>query len=238
MNIYRYTVRLLDPLFYAREGLSAAFTPPYLHATAMNLAVKCALCLDPQDQPYLISDLNGGRNTARYQNSLVSDDFYFTPARLTSPLKYMPEITKGENDGFASRVTAGEILKVETLNYIPPDSIFKGFLIVRNELDFPDLIRLGTFRGKATITIAPLRNIKPLSEERLVSHPVDPLVTPVKRGTMINMFPYPIIENATTKHGIEGKVESDRFSDVVALPADWQFESPAEIGGKRDGVIL
>jgi len=227
MKVFSFSIYLLDPLFYAREGLSAAFTPPYLHATAINLAVTAVIPLeitglDPQHQSYVIGEHNGGRNTPRYKNSLVSKKFYFTPARLVSPLRYFPEWTKGENDGFAFKIGQGEVFKADILNYLPPETEFRGFLISQADIVFPDLIRLGTFRGKARLQVEELQIVGVLEKAMTASHPVDPLISKVFRGTMVNMFPYPIVENATIARGIVAKSQSEMSMVVIALPDDWE----------------
>ncbi|MDD5089729.1 MAG: hypothetical protein PHQ23_02330, partial [Candidatus Wallbacteria bacterium] len=102
MRIYPYTVRLIDPLFYSRESLSGAFTPPYLHATAINHAVAWAMGRSRIDQSYLISDAAGGRNVPRYANSFIEPDFYFTPASLEGDLDYYAETVKGDMDYYIS----------------------------------------------------------------------------------------------------------------------------------------
>lgn len=238
MKVFEYSIYLLDPLFYAREGLSAAFTPPYLHATAINFAMTATLGINPEGQPYVVSEDNGGRNTPRYKNSLASDKFYFTPARLASPLKYFPEWTKGENDGFTAQTKMGEVLKAEILNYLPPETQFKGFLISNEGIDFPDLIRLGTFRGKARLVLEELKFIKSVEKEQTASHPVDPLLSEVSRGFMVNMFPYPIVENATTKHGVEVRNRKERFSKVVALPDNWEKSAIEVIKSDSSSIIV
>jgi len=237
VKIYLYRITLFDPLFYAREGLSAAFTPPYLHATAVNLAVKAALNLDPEDQPLLVCDDNGVRNNPRYSSSLVSDDFYFTPARLVTPLKYFPEITKGENDGYIFRTGMGELFQACTLNYIPPEAIFEGFLIEKKVYEWPCLIRLGSFRGKASLALSNLEVIKSFSEMVTVSHPTDPLVTSINRGVIINMFPYPLIENVRTSHAVLTRAHSG-FKHIVAFPDKWELPQVKIIrGGKKASIV-
>lgn len=238
MKVFVYSIYLLDPLFYAREGLSAAFTPPYLHATAINFAVNAALGIYPEGQPYVVSDHNGGRNIPRYKNSLSSDKFYFTPAKLTSPLKYFPEWTKGENDGFAAQTKMGEVLKAEILNYLPPETEFKGFLLSKEDIAFPDLIRLGTFRGKARLFVEEQEIVRALEKEQTASHPVDPLLSEVFRGIMINMFPYPIIENATVKHGLEVRNRKEPLMKVVAFPDEWQTPIIEKVRGGEESLIV
>jgi hypothetical protein len=257
MQVYKYSVTLLDHLFYAREGLSAAYTPPYLHATAVNLAVCAALNISPEGQPLVVSDENGGRNTPRYKNSLVSGEFYFTPARLDGACQYKPEITKGENDGFTVVTSpnlsqagfmgkgAGELFRAETLNFLPPETKFEGFLIIRDEESdtapvFPSqfLIRLGTFRGKARMKLEAMRTVRPLRESGTASHPVDPLVSSVRRGVAINMFPYPIVENSIVVHGLWCLQGGSGLERIVALPDGWQWPVSTRLAGKAPTAII
>jgi len=241
VKVYLYRVKLLDPLFYAREGLSGAFTPPYLHGTAINLAVKAALNLEPEKQPLLVSEHNGGRNIPRYSNSLVSNEFYFTPARLVSLLKYFSEITKGENDGYIFRTGMGELFQAGrqagTLNYLSPESIFEGYLIEKTPYDWPRIIRLGSFRGKAMLGLFELEIIKSVDTLETASHPIDPLVTEVKRGILINMFPYPLVENARISHGIIAKGEKGSFH-IVAFPDGWEPPVVETVNLGKKSVVL
>ena len=236
-KIYLYQIKLLDPLFYSREGLSASFTPSYLHATAVNLAVKNALNIDPQEQPYLIWEENNvSKDNPRYKNSLVSNDFYFTPARLTTPLKYFPEITKGENDGFIFTTKQGEPLQASTLNYISPESIFEGFLLEKRSYKWPKIIRLGSFRGKAILELTELEIIKIINSNIIVTHPVDPLVTEVKKGIAITIFPYPIIENAECLNCVITKLDGKSYR--IAFPQEWKLPGIDYVKGGKQPIIL
>jgi len=235
-KIYLYRIKLLEPLFHSQEGLSASFTPPYLHATAVNFAVKNVLNIHPQEQPYLIRDENGiSKNNPRYKNSLVSNDFYFTPARLTTPLKYFPEITKGENDGFIFTTKPAEPLQAGTLNYIPPESIFEGFLIEKKSYNWPKIIRLGSFRSKAILELIELEIIT-TNFNIVVSHPVDPLVTNIKRGIAIMMFPYPIIENPECSNCVIAKSNGRPYR--IAFPDEWEIPDIFHIKEGKDTIIL
>jgi len=206
MKVHKYTIKLLDPLFYSREGLSGAITPRYIHATALNHAVLYALGKE-SNQPYFISEKNGGRNTPRYESSFIEGaGFYFTPARPRGSVQLSPEIVKGEADGFmvkgyGSRTGKPEVLKASQLFSIVPETKFGGFVLIDDEEKIPSnlLIRLGSFRGKAKLNIG--KGYEPKKEKNIsfVSHPVDPLVSDVIRGVMINMFPYPIVENAVCR---------------------------------------
>jgi CRISPR type I-D-associated protein Csc1 len=257
MQAFEYNIKLLDHLFYAREGLSAAYTPPYLHATAVNLAVNAALNIAPDAQPLILSDENGGQNVPRYKNSLVSEQFYFTPARIVGAISYQAEVTKGENDGYTIVTSpnlaqkgfrgkgAGELFRAETLNYLTPESMFEGFLIIRDELSenvpvFPEefLIRLGTFRGKARIKLRPLKSLRPLREPGTASHPVDPLVSSVRRGVAVNMFPYPVVDNCTVHHGIWCLKSGSGFEQIIALPDQWALPESTRLGTKAPTTIV
>jgi CRISPR type I-D-associated protein Csc1 len=236
-KIYLYQIKLLDPLFYSREGLSASFTPPYLHATAINFAVKSALNIDPQEQPYLICDENNiSKDNPRYKNSLISEDFYFTPARLVTPLKYFSEITKGENDGFIFTTKQGEPLQASTLNYISPESIFEGFHLEKRPYKWPKIIRLGSFRGKAILELTELEIIKTINSNIVVSHPVDPLVTDVKRGIVVTMFPYPIIENAECLNPVKAKLKDKYY--IIAFPKQWKLPIIDYVRDTKNPIIL
>uniref|UniRef100_A0A7C4U6N1 Type I-D CRISPR-associated protein Cas5/Csc1 n=1 Tax=candidate division WOR-3 bacterium TaxID=2052148 RepID=A0A7C4U6N1_UNCW3 len=237
-KIYLYQIKLVDPLFYSREGLSASFTPPYLHATAVNFAVKNALNIDPHEQPYIISEENGiSKDNPRYKNSLISNDFYFTPARLITPLKYFSEITKGENDGFIFTTKQGEPLQAGTLNYISPESIFEGFLVEKRPYKWPKTIRLGSFRGKAVLKLNELEILKIINSNTVVSHPVDPLVTVVKKGIAIAMFPYPIIENAECSICILAKLNTYIYYKM-ALPQEWKLPTIDHIKISKNIIVL
>lgn len=239
IRVYLYKIKLLDPLFYSREGLTASYTVPYLHATAVNLSVKCAINHFPEEFPFLIKDEdNISRNNPRYENSLISDEFYFTPARLLKNLKYFPEVTKGENDGYIFFTKQGELFQASTLNYIPPESIFQGFLIEKikkeKKYKWPTIVRLGSFRGKAKLEIYDLEIKKFVpSTSIVVSHPVDPLVSLVKRGILINMFPYPIVENAVCSNII---ITKENY--LIALPEKWEVPRIEYIKVNKEPPII
>lgn len=238
LKIYLYRVKLLDPLFYAKEGLSGAFTSPYLHATAVNLAIKCLLNTNPEAQPFLIWGSQGERNVPKYSNSLVSEDFYFTPSRLVSPLKYFPEVTKGENDGYIFKTGMGELFQAGILNYISPEAEFEGYLIEKKEYEWPSIIRLGSFRGKALLSIFELEIIKSLDGLTSVSHPVDPLVTPIKRGVLISIFPYPIVENAQSSHVILAKEKIRNKQHIISFPDKWSLPQIEKIRNNKEPIII
>jgi len=246
MKIYKYTITLLDPLFYSREGLGSAFSPPYLHATAVNCAVNYALSLNPELQPYVISEANGGRNTPQYKNSLVNDAFYFTPARLKGVLRYQPQTVKGDQDGFlitgyGSSGGKAEVLKAYQIFEIPPEAVFEGYLFLRqDDLVLPQLIRLGSFRGKARLEVATVF-IKGVEEELvLVEHPVDPLISEVERGVMVNLFPYPVVESATCPFAVRVIEEGEKFPKFVTPPDEFKkyFGRREEKGHPKRGMIV
>ena len=242
MKIHRYTIKLLDPLFYSREGLSGAISPKYIHATALNHAVFYALGKE-SNQPYVISEKNGGRNTPRYENSFIEKaGFYFTPARPKGNIRLSPEIVKGEADGFmvkgyGSRTGKAEVLKASQLFFIVPETKFDGFVFIDDETTVPAnlLIRLGSFRGKAKLDIG--KGYEPKKEKNIsfVSHPVDPLVSEVVRGVMINMFPYPIVENAICRNCVEVKLGG--LIRFIALPPKFQLSITKPVKSKSSLII-
>jgi CRISPR type I-D-associated protein Csc1 len=237
MKIFRYTITLIDPLFYSQEGLSGAVTPIYLHATTLNHAVAYALGKG-EKQPYLITEDNGGRNTPRYKDSLISEDFYFTPARLQENPKYLPEIVKGELDGFVVKGYPGaEVLRASQLFSLTPELEFEGYCICKNNITIPDIIRLGSFRGKARLEVAQAKVIRKVSNT-LVEHPVDPLVSKVSRGVMINMFPYPLLENAICEYCLELQLQGEKFLKVISLPEEMMKDSRKDEEFVRGDTII
>jgi len=221
MKIYRYVIRLNDFLFYSRGGLSGSIPPSYLHATAVNGAIATVLNSDPKKQPYITTDSSGTkRNNPIYDNSILSNAFYFTPAKPLGDINLAPEYVKGEQDGYAVYGYGGsvitvrdsventggtatfefkqggyEILKYSKLFFIPPDTEFTGFCWCNDDIELPLLIRLGSFRSPAKISYSELK-FKKITHNEIASHPVDPLVSTVKRGVAITMFPYPVVDDA------------------------------------------
>jgi len=228
---FRYRITLFDPLFYAREGLSASHTPNVLHATAINGAVSAALNINSEAQPFVIADNNGGMDTPRYENSLITDKFYFTPAAISGSADDWPEIVKGDNEGFFFRVVAGEILKASRLHFVAPESQFVGLgLVWDRDVRLPERIRLGSFRGVARLETEFATKFKPLpaNESHTVDHPVDPLVSTVKRGVMNNMFPYPVVQNASCQRVFEVTFEGKEIGKKKHMRLAWpnDFETP------------
>ncbi len=217
MIIFQYNIKLIDPLFYSREGLGGAVTPIYIHATAINHAVAYAVGAGI-DQPYIMAENNGGRNTPRYASSHISQDFYFTPARLKGNPSYLQEIAKGELDGFVRKGYPGaEVLRASHLFSLVPETKFEGYGYIKDSNFTPKIIRLGSFRGKAKLTINFAKFLRPI-ESGLVDHPTDPLVCKTSRGVMINMFPYPVIENAVCETCYKIRVKKSRFPNTISLP--------------------
>lgn len=208
MDIYRYELKLLDAVYYAREGLAGAITPPFLHATAMNGALAAAMNCDPENQPLLLSDRNGGRNRPRYADSRLSSRFYTTAASPVGPVRYRMEIAKGENDGFLDihkrkvkglrRIdTREQPLRYARLFFLAPETVFEGYFFLYDaNLLLPELLRLGSFRAPARVRWQPAKRWRRTDRPTRVDHPVDPLVAHVRRGIFVNMLPYGLVTNA------------------------------------------
>ena len=229
-------------MFYSRAGLAGAFTPSYIHATAINHAVAFSLNIETANQPYVMSDSNGGRDIPRYQNSKASDSFYFTPARLSGNLNYLSEMVKGDGDkyiqlGYGASTGKKEILKASKIFSIPPESIFEGYVFIFNEeLILPSLIRLGSFRGKAELSL--LNELK-LSDKKLaayVEHPVDPLISAPKKGRLVNMLPYPIVDNAFCDNSLEVYEHGKKI--YVAMPESYNIPKIEKISASKGMVIF
>lgn len=240
---FRYRIKLLDPLFYSREGLAASHTPGILHATAVNGSVCAAIGVNAEHHPFVMSDENGGMDTPRYSNSVLTDKFYFSPADLRGDSNDWVEIVKGDNEGFKFATVAGEILKATQLHFIAPETEFQGLGIMLQRAEFPKKIRLGSFRGMATLDIEFAKRYKPLASDRVhaVTHSVDPLVATVKRGMMNNMFPYPVVSNAACESVFEFHFERPRLGYKVERFA-WprQFadpENPKRSSEKMTAII-
>jgi len=211
MNIYSYTIKLVDPIFFAREGISGAFTPPYLHATALNHAFASAMGQSRNDQSYLMTDDSGSRNNPCYESSLIDKEFYLTPARLHGSPNYYTEIVKGDVDKniqfrygeskfegrYIKRRFHNELLKAYRIYSIAPESFFEGYLFtILDTIRLPRLIRLGSFRGLASFEInGPIKKVGK-ERKKYCDHPVDPLVNKVQKGIAIPMLPYPIVDQA------------------------------------------
>jgi hypothetical protein len=222
MTFFRYRITLFDPLYYAREGLFGAFTPQVLHGTAINHAITAALGLHPERQPYVIAETNGGMDVPRYTDSRASRRFYFTPAAVEGRSGDWSEIAKGDNEGFAFRVEAGEILKATQLHFLPPETRFVGLALARGDTRaFPARIRLGSFRGLARLEIEEAVSSKLMAGLAPVDHPVDPLVSKAVRGVMLNLFPYPLVQNAICSKVYELKFEGSRLGSKKAARLAW-----------------
>lgn len=229
-------------MFYSREGLAGAFTPSYLHATAINHAVAFSLNVEPANQPYIMMESNGGRDIPRYENSKATDSFYFTPARLIGKINYYGEVVKGDGDkyiqlGYGASTGKKEILKASKIFSIPPESIFEGYvLIFKEEILMPQLIRLGSFRGKAELTLS---NELKLSDKKIagyVDHPVDPLITSPRKGKFVNMLPYPIVDNAFCDYCLEVYDHGKKI--YIGLPENYAIPTLEKISASKGMVIF
>jgi hypothetical protein len=222
MRFFRYRITLFDPLYYAREGLFGAFTPRVLHGTAVNHAITAALGLHPERQPYVIAETNGGMDVPRYNDGRASRHFYFTPAAVEGAPEDWTEIAKGDNEGYLFRVEAGEILKATQLHCLPPETQFVGLALAGKGVDtFPQRIRLGSFRGVARLEMDAADSVKAISGPAPVDHPVDPLVSPPVRGVMLNLFPYPLVQNAVCPKAYKLKFQRSAFGPENVARLAW-----------------
>jgi len=236
MELYSYTIKLIDPLFFAKEGISGAFTVSYLHATALNHALTWAMGKSRHDQPYFMAEENGGKNRPRYETSWIDNEFYATPARLKGAPTYYTEIVKGDGDknvqiGYGAAkindvaVGKNEVLKAYRLYSISSESVFEGYVYSNIQSDkFPKLIRLGSFRGLALFKIEESYKIIGNEKKKYCDHPVDPLVNKVLRGIAIPMLPYPVVDQALVEKVVEIRKFRQRIF-VAALPAQHDLKT-------------
>lgn len=220
VTLYRTRVTLLDPLFYAREGLSGGFTPTVLHATALNHAYASAvgICLPGQAYVQRPKENVCSPNVPFYKDSLVLEGLYLTPMEPKGALNYIAETTKADHEGFLSTTGAGEILKAYRLHYIPPDTEFEGFALSLGDSVVEDkfILRLGSFRGSARFRAEKIGSVFRVLTDVFVDHPVDPLVSQVTRGAAVNMFPYPILRNSRCKRAYQTSFRRRKLA--VAIP--------------------
>jgi len=241
IEVYSYSIKLIDPLFFAREGISGAFTAPYLHATAINHAVTWTMGVGRPDQSYLIGEWNGHRNEPHYKNSKIEENFYFTPARLIKSVNYYTEVAKGDGERFiqvgygAAKINGisvgrNEVLKAYKLYSIASESVFEGYLYTKIDIGlFPKLIRLGSFRSLAVLEMKKKYKILGKEKNKCCDHPVDPLVHKPIMGMLVPLLPYPIVENAVLETAWEIRKYGKR-KFVAALVELWQDRKKADIG--------
>ncbi|MEM3071760.1 MAG: hypothetical protein QXG33_04250 [Candidatus Anstonellales archaeon] len=220
MRVFRYLIELQDFLFYAQEAIAGTVTPRWLHATAINYALAYAINLLPEKQPYFMFTQEG-RNVPEYTSSLIAEaGFYATPARVEGMRAIKPTtfLIKGDREGYCVKNPPAEVLRISRVTMLPPGTCFSGFLLCRQDMAFPSSIRLGRFRSPAFLTKVEATIIK-LCENRMVSHPVDPLVSTTRKGVLIPILPYPLVDRACVHSCLAVKVGNQEF--FVAQPDEW-----------------
>jgi len=242
VTLYRTRVTLLDPLFYAREGLSGGFTPMVLHATALNHAYASAVGICLPGQAYVQRPKENARspNIPFYKDSLVLEGLYLTPMEPKGAVHYIAETTKADHEGFLSITRQGEILKAYRLHYIPPDTEFEGFALslgnvaVENRL----ILRLGSFRGSARFRAEKIGSVSKVLTDVFVDHPVDPLVSQVTRGAAVNIFPYPILRNARCKKAYQTVFRRRRLAVAVPRSYPEMAEQRERLKPNKSGTVF
>ncbi|RKY63642.1 MAG: hypothetical protein DRQ02_12420 [Candidatus Latescibacterota bacterium] len=207
MYVYRYILKALDFIYFARKTLVGDITPPYIHATAINAAIQSALNLRKDDRYVTFNEPN--------YNTLFSNSFFYaTPAR-PSNVSYINQGITANQEKYVFSVEKGEILRFQPIKIFTPLSEWKGFIISTKELNFKKLkIRLGRGKSLAEITVSLKGVAEDIKSGRIaLSHTGDPLNMKIVRGIMINTMPYPLVENPT----IEGSyIEIDNL--FIGLP--------------------
>lgn len=221
MEVYLYEIELQDFLFFAQEAVSGTVTPRWLHATAINYALAYAMNAVPDQQPYFMCT-SGGRNVPAYDSSFIPGvGFYATAARMTNSekSKMVTFLVKGDSEGYGY-VTGkgGEVLRVSTVSMLPPGTLFRGFILGEGPQKFPQKIRLGRFRSPARLVIHK-GEIQKECRRELVDHPVDPLVSKTKRGVLVPLLPYPLVDKACVERCL--CVEFKEVTFCIAIPDKW-----------------
>jgi len=221
MEVYRYSVEIQDFLFYAQEAISGTVTPRWLHATAMNYALAYAMNIIPEEQPYVMRSKEG-RNVPSYESSFIQKaGFYATAASVSNIArpKLHTYLVKGDQEGYGYiSGRGGEVLRVSRVSMLPPGTIFNGFIVSEKHGEFPPRIRLGRFRIPVRLNVS-RGEVVSKNEEHIVDHPVDPLVTTVKRGVLIPMLPYPLVTKACSRNCLVVRFDEGVFH--VATPDLW-----------------
>ncbi len=169
-----------------------------------------------------MAETNGGMDVPRYNDSRASRHFYFTPAAVEGAPGDWTEIAKGDNEGFLFRVVPGEILKATPLHFLPPETSFTGLALADEEVGaFPQRIRLGSFRGVAWLEMDAAESVKAIAGPALADHPVDPLVSSPVRGAMVNLFPYPLVQNAVCPKVFQLKFQRSPFGPERIARLGW-----------------
>ncbi len=220
MKVFRYILELQDFLFYAQEAVTGTVTPAWLHATALNHALAYAMNLFPEGQPYFMATAEG-RNVPAYSSSLIAGaGYYATPGRVENLRSLKPAIflVKGDKEGYCVKGARAEVLRVSRVSMLPPGTCFTGFIVCNERLPFPERIRLGRFRSPASMRLQEAAVVA-FREDGVASHPVDPLVSMTRRGVLVPMLPYPLVDRALVSRYLAVEVENEAFK--VAVPDEW-----------------
>ncbi|MEW6138822.1 MAG: hypothetical protein AB1733_11365 [Thermodesulfobacteriota bacterium] len=256
MRILAVRLIFLDAVYYAREGLSAAVTPTVLHGTALNGAFSAATNELVARQSFLTFGQDGGANVPHYVDSRFSPKFYATPARSIGSVRYRAEVAKGDSEGFVEINLRGptrelkridsrvQPLKYRKLYFLAPECEFLGFLIVVDESwRPPELIRLGSFRSPVRAEYVEAVAWKPIATRAIADHPVDPLISDVARGVIVNMLPYGVVENAAATPAVEIKFRKPckglgKSTCILAWPTGYAMPGALERIRGRDATVF
>jgi hypothetical protein len=191
MNRPRYRHSFIEPDFYFTPGRLDA-PPRYLAETAKG-------------------DREGWLQVS-YGGAKLSLEFLgFDPALVAA--------VRGRADrrGMIALKSDSEVLKAYRLLTLAPESVFTGFVTVFGDQPrFPELIRLGSFRGLASLAIeGPIKTSR-VDGPRYCCHPVDPLVSRPTRGVLVPMLPYPLVDSPLVEETVG--IMQDGTPAFVARP--------------------
>ncbi len=229
MHIYRVTLTLAEPTFYATRELGRAYlTEPYLHNYALAYAFGLA-----------VSRYHDDEHVPRYEQELAPLNrlgAYLTPARAVRA-DFVVNTFKFANIAYHVEMKQSSV-NVPTFGRareLAPESVLVAYLISREpvadlyaRLDRPqpNWVRLGKWLSKAAVGWEPLTYSERI-QSYTVGHPLNPLDLPSLPSLcdMVHMPPVSLVTSAR----LEGKHYQivDRLHGDLALPMGLSYQFPA-----------
>ncbi|NNJ09272.1 type I-D CRISPR-associated protein Cas5/Csc1 [Chloroflexales bacterium ZM16-3] len=192
MHIYRCTLTLQEPLFFATREIGRLYeTGRYLHNYALTYALGLV------HAPYF-----NAVQVPRYADELQPlnlQSCYVTPANPLEVSFYLATIKYGEE------VTRTEMLpgRLNTPSFgrakeIAPESTFACYVVSAAPLRLPRWVRLGKWHSKALVDVTELE-VREASGDYTAACPLNPLDVPagaLRAFDIISMPPASLVANA------------------------------------------
>jgi CRISPR-associated protein Csc1 len=218
MHIYRLSLTLQDPLYFATRELGRLYaTERYLHNYALTyaLGLACSGYHDIEHIPHYQEDLE----------PLNKQGIYVTPARPVD-FSYVTHTYKWAN--LHSHVEMKQISKnIPTygrIREIAPETIFEAYLIASKPLNISAWIRLGKWMSKVKIDSQELTSFRLSKGEFIFNYPLNPLdvmfTNQVLSYDTINMPPVSLIRNVRM---VGEHYTFEGLSTSLKLPAHMEY---------------